>query len=262
MANHYQPSAVLRDNAKGFLNGKYKLTIGSTMVFLGLTWVFSRITSDMGNALQSLFIRGGATGLTASAFLYFINNVIGFILTVFLSVLEIGLCFYYLKIGTGQMPKISDIFYGFREDPKKSFKASALVNLPKLLSIIPGMISLRLYLDTKKSGFLLTAIILELVGAAVYIFFSISFKMTYFILADFPEYTAMEAVKASWTKISGHRGRLFGLMLSFIPYYLLAVVSLGAGFLWLYPLIQESYAQFYLDLMNPKKVSGEWERTV
>ena len=56
--------------------------------------------------------------------------------------------------------------------------------------------------------------------------------------------------------------RLFLLELSFIPYVLLALLSFGLGILWVYPYIQESIAQFYLDLMNPKTVSGEWERTV
>ena len=47
-----------------------------------------------------------------------------------------------------------------------------------------------------------------------------------------------------------------------IPYFILGVLSFGIGLLWVYPLVQESYAQFYLDLMRPKKVSDEWERTV
>ncbi len=262
MANHYQPSAVLRDNAKGFLNGKYKITIGSTMVIFGLTWVFNQISTQIGDGMQKLFIRGELTGLAASLALYILQMGVSFVIAVFISVLSIGMSYYYLKIGTNQMPKVSDLFCGFREDPRKSFTASMIVNLPVLLSIIPGVIVAKIYIEVKSISFLIAAIVLELVGAAVYIFFNISLKMTYFIIADFPEYTAVEAVKASWNKMSGNRGRLFLLMLSFVPYYLLGVLSFGIGLLWLYPLIQESYAQFYLDLMNPKKVTGEWERTV
>ena len=86
--------------------------------------------------------------------------------------------------------------------------------------------------------------------------------MTFYLLVDFPELSASEALKSSWEKMNGHRMRLFLLEISFIPYILLSLLSLGIGMLWVYPYIQESFAQFYLDLMNPKTVTGEWERTV
>lgn len=262
MANHYQPSAVLRDNAKGFLNGKYKFTIGSTMILLGLYWVVSQLSTRIGEGLRNLFVKSGAVGLTSTVMLYFFEFVVSFVFVCLMAVVSIGLSFYYLKIGTGSLPRVSDVFSGFREDFKKNLLAGFLVNLPLVLSTEPGLFTFIMYRNTGKTIYLYLTVGLELVGLISYIFFALSFKMTYYILADFPEYTAAEAIKASWNKISGHRGRLFVLALSFIPYTLLATLSFGVGYLWVYPLVQESYAQFYLDLMNPRKVTGEWERTV
>ena len=262
MAKHYQPSAVLRDNAKGFLNGKYGLTIGSTFLFVGLYWAFSQIANTVGSGIETIFIRSGFASFSASVMLEIIEFIISGVFTVLLGVVSIGISFFYLKLGVGQRPRISDVFYAFREDFKKNLLASFYVNIFLILSIIPATVTIGLYTNTKDSKYIVYTIPLAIIGLIVYFFFDISFKMTFFILADFPEYTALDAVKASWNKMSDNRGRLLALVLSFIPYYILGILSFGVGMLWVFPLAQESYAQFYLDLMNPKVVNGEWERTV
>ena len=262
MANHYQPSAVLKDRAKGFLNGKYAGAIGITAVYIVLYFVASNILSDISTGVVYLFVKMGAVSFAASVLNYVIGIVLSGAATVIVSVLMLGMSYYYLVLGSGQFPRLSDLFYGFRENAGRNIAASFMINIPLILSLMPGILAGRLYMDTKERNYALAAVILGTAGLVLYFFFDISLKMTYFIIADFPEYTASEAVKAGWRKMSGHRMRLFGLMLSFIPYFILGVLSFGIGLLWVYPLVQESYAQFYLDLMRPKKVSDEWERTV
>ncbi len=262
MAKHYQPSAVLRDNAKGFLNGKYGPAIGTTLIYAGLNAVVTNLVNQISTGLSVVLVNAGASGTAASVILIVLELLLSGVCTVSLSVLMVGLSYYYLKLGSGHMPAVSDIFYGYREDFARSFAASFYVNIILIVSFAPGMVAMGIYTNTRKVNYLYTALILYIIGLVVYIFFDISLKITYYILADFPEYTAKEAVIAAWKKMSGHRGRLFSLMVSFIPYYLLGVLSFGIGLLWLFPLMQESYVQFYLDLMNPKETSGEWERTV
>ena len=262
MAKHYQPSAVLRDNAKGFLNGKYGMTVGSTFLYMGLYWALSQIATGVSAFFEGIFIRSNLVNMSATLVLEFIQLIISAVLTIVLGVVSMGMSFYYLKIGVGQRPRVSDVFYAFREDFKKSFTASFYVNILLILSILPAQIVFDIYRNTKDTKYIVYMIPCVIVGLILYIFFDISLKMTYYIMADFPEYSTWDAVKASWNKMSGNRMRLFGLMLSLLPYYILGILSFGVGLFWVFPFAQESYVQFYLDLMNPKVVTGEWERTV
>ena len=77
-----------------------------------------------------------------------------------------------------------------------------------------------------------------------------SYAMTYYILHDNPEIGAEEAICRSMKMMDGHKWRLFCLHLSFIGWWLLCILTLGIGMLWLAPYIQNSTAAFYEDLKN------------
>jgi uncharacterized membrane protein len=72
--------------------------------------------------------------------------------------------------------------------------------------------------------------------------------MAFYILRDNPDIGAAEAITKSRQMMAGYKGKLFGLYLSFIGWMLLCFLSLGIGFLWLYPYISLSVANFYEDL--------------
>lgn len=75
-----------------------------------------------------------------------------------------------------------------------------------------------------------------------------SYAMTPFILNDEPELGADEVICKSMAMMRGHKMKLFLLNLSFIGWVLLTVLTLGIGFLWLAPWMENSRAAFYLDL--------------
>lgn len=77
-----------------------------------------------------------------------------------------------------------------------------------------------------------------------------SYAMTYYILHDNPEIGAEEAICRSMKMMDGHKWRLFCLHLSFIGWWLLCILTLGIGTLWLAPYTQNSTAAFYEDLKN------------
>lgn len=77
-----------------------------------------------------------------------------------------------------------------------------------------------------------------------------SYAMTYYILHDNPEIGAEEAICRSMKMMDGHKWRLFCLHLSFIGWWLLCILTLGIGTLWITPYIQNSTAAFYEDLKN------------
>lgn len=262
MSKHYMPSAVLRDNAKGFLNGKYKSAIGATFVYIAISNVLLNAISMLSDGIKTLFVKSGSTSFAAVVTVYILSYILSGIGVVITSMFLLGMAYYYLKMGTGHLPRVSDIFYGFREEAGKTFQASLGVTAPAFISYAPAFFIYIFYTASKSRSLLYALITAAVLGTVCYLFFDISLKMTFYILVDFPELSAMEALKSSWEKMNGHRMRLFLLELSFIPYIVLSLLSLGVGMFWVYPYIQESIAQFYLDLMNPKIVTGEWERTV
>ncbi|MEB3053511.1 DUF975 family protein [Bacillus pseudomycoides] len=77
---------------------------------------------------------------------------------------------------------------------------------------------------------------------------SFSYSMTYFILNDNPEYTANQAITESRHMMDGHKMDYFLLCLSFIGWFILSVLTLGIGFLWLAPYFYTTSAAFYEEI--------------
>ncbi|MBP5625713.1 MAG: DUF975 family protein [Bacteroidales bacterium] len=75
-----------------------------------------------------------------------------------------------------------------------------------------------------------------------------AYAMTPYILEEHPEIDAWEASNRSREMMRGHKWQLFCLHLSFIGWFLLCILSLGIGFLWLGPFVQTAEVAFYNDL--------------
>lgn len=69
--------------------------------------------------------------------------------------------------------------------------------------------------------------------------------MTFFIMADNPGMTGVDALKASWMMMRGHKMDLFCLMLRFFGWWLLSMITLGVGLVLLYPYILTAKLNFY-----------------
>jgi len=80
--------------------------------------------------------------------------------------------------------------------------------------------------------------------------------MTPYILVDNPELSPNEARLKSIEIMRGHKWKYFGLQLSFIGWFLLCILSLGVGFIWLMPYVRTSYAAFYLNLKEEMELKA------
>ena len=118
-----------------------------------------------------------------------------------------------------EMGELFSQFHRFKQGFLQSFLRILYIVLWSLLFIIPGIIK------------------------------SFAYAMTPFLMADNPSMTAKEAIAASKELMDGHKGKLFILGLTFIGWDILAILSLGIGFLWLNPYKEATYAAFYRDLI-------------
>ena len=97
--------------------------------------------------------------------------------------------------------------------------------------------------------FLLYAVLL-VAGYSILVFVHILLSQIFYLMLDFPDYTAPQLLHLAPKLMKGHKARLFYIMLSFVPLLLLCIFSCGIGYLWIYPYMQTTYANFYLDLMK------------
>ena len=80
---------------------------------------------------------------------------------------------------------------------------------------------------------------------------SYSYAMTPFIMAEHPELSAKEAIRASQALMKGHKAALFRLDLSFLGWELLTALTFGRGFYVINPYKNTAYAIFYRSISRP-----------
>jgi len=77
---------------------------------------------------------------------------------------------------------------------------------------------------------------------------SLSYAMTFWIIAEDPSVGAREAISRSKAMMQGRRWKFFCLGLRFLGWALLCVLTCGIGFLFLAPYMMTSTGRFYDDL--------------
>jgi len=116
-------------------------------------------------------------------------------------------------------------------------------------TIFGRALALRLLMFLKIFAWTLLFIVPGIVAAYRY-------AMAPYLLAEHPEMTAMEAIELSKQMMGGNKGRLFGLQLSFIGWYLLAALSFGIGWIFLAPYTKAADAAFYMELTGRLPQNG------
>lgn len=195
---------------------------------------FSEIKDTAVNALENKW--GQYVGIT---FVFFVIEVlvsllayipfIGIVVSLVSIPLGYGLMVVFLKVVRGSDNSLSDIFDGYKEFGR-IFLTILIVGiytlLWTLLLIVPGIIK------------------------------AISYSMTPYVLKDNPELQYDAAITRSSRLMYGHKMDYFLFCLSFIGWYLLALLTFGIGFLWLIPYFCTAKAAFYQELIDEGKANG------
>lgn len=94
-------------------------------------------------------------------------------------------------------------------------------------------------------------LLLSAITCAAAVFSSVlhyTYRYAYMVMAEYPNMSAVEALRVSRTMMKGRKWKLFCLDFSFIGWYLLAVIfTLGIGLIFLYPYREAAFAVFYHD---------------
>lgn len=82
------------------------------------------------------------------------------------------------------------------------------------------------------------------------IYKAFAYAMTLLILQD-PEFShlnGIQAISKSREIMNGHKLEYFDLLISFVGWYLLVVITAGLGILYVGPYVQQAKAEFYMEL--------------
>ncbi len=169
----------------------------------------------------------GKWGMGAAAFLIMaLVSLIGefdgigdLISLLLLGPLSVGMAMFYLMISREE----EDVELGVVFDGFKLFGKAVGAYILMLLAILVGFILLVI------PGFIV----------------AFGLAQTFFIIADDPEIGVIDALKYSWELMDGHKFDYFILMLRFLGWGFLSILTIGIGFFFLVPYFQTTAAKFY-----------------
>ncbi len=247
----YASRAELKEKAREQMAGRYGnailLSICRGLIVFSLSFAVS-MTFSMIVTIRVLAGGSGDTSLTE----YLLLTACTTLLSIFAGVFQTGIILFYLNSACNRPATISNLFYGFKYLFKKSLGISAVLVLLNALCLLPYDICF--FLLRSGSGDTVTLAVLTIVfiviGLCIYLPFALGLSQSYYLLLDFPQYSATELMKLSFRIMKRHKWELFCIQLSFLPLGFLCLLSFGIGALWLAPYMIMTQTLYFLDLMQ------------
>lgn len=180
----HQSSAELKAAAKEHMFGRYGSAIGACLIVTFLT-VFATlsVTSLAGN--------------TVSVFGTIIHYALLFAVSVFTGLLSSGTAYFYLKIVTGQRAAASDVFCGFHMYTDKALTIQAWITLITYVGSLPEFIVLYRMSGWPDASTLTIYGLCMMLSGIVTLILQLLYAPAFFLLHDFPQYTAKELLAMS-----------------------------------------------------------------
>lgn len=233
-------SSDFRSEARKKLQGKWGKAVGIILVYMLVFFAIAFIESLFPDSME---------------------GILSTISTIIEVPLSFGLIISLMKLYNDEEIKVYEFFTLGFSNFAKSWKISLQIFVKMLVPITLiivsyvlilfgsiGIYGAALYSSSSTVGFgvlFIIGFILLIVSMIWAITKSYYYQLAYLVAIDDPDLTAKEAVENSKQLMTGKRGKLFGLQLSFIGWAILAALSFGIGFLWLIPYMQFSIIAFY-----------------
>ena len=228
-------SAQLKQAARGIMIGKYRNAISILLASNLIISTLSLFTTSASNSTLGIII-----GL-----------IINFLITLFGTILTVGQCSFYLNVACNQTYQFSDLFTGFKIHPDKTIITQLIIQLLTALPLLPAIgVILYSFQAYNIIVVFLVGCILFILGVGISWWISLRYSQVYYLLLDFPDYSAKELLRMSRELMKGNVGRLLYIQVSFFPLTLAGLLSFGVGLLLVQPYQNMTYTLFYLDLMQ------------
>lgn len=238
----YKTIAALKGAAKTHMFGNYGPAIGAYILMnlslLSLTMIGSAIIPD---------------GTVGQIIYFLFCGIISLISGVYTA----GNTFLYLNIASGRPVQSNMVFYGFMFCAEKALILQAITIVIELIVSLPLIFFSVLYVTSDNSFMIVFVIIGFIISIAGICLARLVLMPMFYLLHDFPNYSARQIVETSMEVMKGNVGRLFLLNVHMIPLQLLELLSFGIGALWVETYKNEIMAEFFLDLMRPEIIDEQ-----
>lgn len=185
-----------------------------------------------------------------------------------------GMTYAFIKLKRNEEVKAFDFFNlglsNFGRSWKIGLREVLKLILP-LIGIIVGIILMGTSVFTSAANSILGATSqsstgMVLVGSVIvfastiwFIVRSLLYSLTVFIAYDNPDMNSLDVINESARMMTGNRGKIFLLSLSFIGLAILATISFGIGYLWLMPYMMVAEVCFYEYLLGKNETDNSEE---
>lgn len=239
--------------AKDQLLGNYGVAIGSFVLIFACYYAINGILTG---AYTNSLVRGQTADPLVGMALYsdtkltIASLIISLVARIFYDILFVGFYYILVQIVKGNRPKASDVFYAFSNHPDKVIIISLIIELIKVITMVPA-IAVGLYIPADESSvgpFFLAFIIAFVLGCALQIAITVSFTFSFLVYLDEPEYSALECLKRSADIIKGYKLKYIYMILSLVGFYLLGILSVGIGLLYVISYQSMIVVSMYMDL--------------
>ena len=236
--NLFKSSSELKSIAKGNLLGKYGTAISAFVVVELIVFFIQFLFSGLLNT-DTLF----------GAIVYY---CVMLIMQLLAAIFALGQSRLYLNMACNFKYGVGDVFYGFTIHPDKVIVIQFLLLLMETACVLPSLLFYYLYLTTNQPILMLLISTFAVIGGIAVCVIMLTYSQVNYLILDFPQYSALEIMKLSKKLMKGYKGKLFYLVISFLPICILALFTCCIGYLWVIPYINATYSQFYLELIRVK----------
>jgi len=258
--NDRKSISYYKEQAKERLLGNYGIVVGSFVLIFALFYCLYSIMINAATGVSGVALVNGID-LKGIDYLksQMLQEGIGLIVGSFYTLLLVGFFYIIKKISDRERAVISDLFYAFRTHPDKVLIMFFILSVVRIIAFLPADIISYKYVDfdnfdnVNGQAFLAWIVALVIAGI-VYLYVSISVTMCYFVYLYDSELTPIQCMLTSNRIMKGNKLRYLYLMLSFIGYWALGLLSCGIGILYMYPYMTMTRLNMYRDLAGiPEK---------
>lgn len=238
MYSHMTPKQ-LKDSARHRLSIAGSSSVAATALFAGILFLISA-------GITAFTI--DSTTLEVSP-IYYIGSFIESWIT---NILLGGFSYMMLKMYCGHPIQLGDLFYAFKKKGRKLLAISILLGSLLYIIFIPADILSSRFMQSLSMYDGALFFFAFAVYLVLFVIISLFYALVNFIAIDYPDYTALRVFRMSAHLMNGHKARLFYITVSFIPMLLLGCLTCGILLLWIFPMMQAVYTEFYLDIITHK----------
>ena len=243
------PASEIRKNAREALRGKWGKAVCITLVYMFISFVIVLV--------QGFFNERSLA-----------YSLIGIAYIVISIPMSFGLIISFMKLKRNENVSAVD----FLKDGFSRFNRSwgiwfytflklilPIICLVFIMILMAVLISASL-ISTNSNlnmALVIVSVVLYIASIVYVISRALLYSIAYYIGYDNPELSSKACVLKSEALMNGNRGNLFLLLLSFIGWAILAVLTLGIGILWLFPYMQVALVCFYERVVKPDNQKEE-----